>query len=75
MATAEEGLFLCLRMQINFLSNVYLTIPDIVFFIQLHRIKATTNTHWELPSISMGHSADEFFIVLDQDTSQGKTGM
>ena len=50
MATAEEGLFLCLRMQIIFLSNVYLTIPDIVFFIQLHRIKATTNTHRELPS-------------------------
>ena len=73
MVTAEEGLRLkCLKMQKKF-SNVYFAVTDIVFFIQLRRIKATTNTHRELPSIGMGHSADEFFVALDQDSAQGKT--
>ena len=52
---------------------LYLVAIPNVLFIQLRRIKATTNTHRELPSISMGHSADEFFVALDQDTEQGKT--
>ena len=52
---------------------LYLVVIPDVLFIQLRRIKATTNTHRELPSISMGHSADEFFVALDQDTEQGKT--
>ena len=73
MATVGEGLHLkCLKMQKKFF-NVYFAVPDIVFFIQLRRIKATTNTHRELPSIGMGHSADEFFVALDQDSAQGKT--
>ena len=42
-------------------------------FIQLRRIKATTNTYRELPSITIGRSADDFFEALDQDTAQGKT--
>ena len=43
------------------------------FFIsQLRRIKAVTNTHRELPPITMGRSVDEFFVVLDQDSAQGK---
>ena len=42
-------------------------------FIQLRRIKATTNTYRELPSITIGRSVDEFFVALDQDSAQGKT--
>jgi hypothetical protein len=51
--------------------NPFLTSPS--FFLQLRRIKATTNTYRELPSITMGGSADDFFVALDQDTAQGKT--
>lgn len=37
----------------------------------LRRIRATTNTHRELPSVSMGHSVDEFFEDLDKTTHAG----
>ena len=43
-----------------------------MFFIKLRRIKAVTNTHRELPPVTMGHSVDEFFVALEQDSAQGK---
>ena len=58
------------------LSLTSLVIFNISFsasLIQLRRIKAVTNTHRELPTISMGRSVDEFFVALDQDSAQGKT--
>ena len=41
-------------------------------FFQLRRIKAVTNTNRELPPVTMGHSVDEFFVALEQDSLQGK---
>ncbi|PPR01817.1 hypothetical protein CVT24_001681 [Panaeolus cyanescens] len=38
----------------------------------LRRIRATTNTHRELPPVSMGHSVDEFFEVLEKESKEGK---
>lgn len=52
---------------------IYPSLTIVFLFFQLRRIKATTNTNRELPSISMGRSSDEFFVALDQDTAQGKT--
>ncbi|KAF9529896.1 glycoside hydrolase family 38 protein [Crepidotus variabilis] len=39
----------------------------------LRRIKGTTNTHRELPTVNMGHSVDEFFAEIEQSTKEGKT--
>ncbi|KAG5222558.1 glycoside hydrolase family protein [Salix suchowensis] len=39
----------------------------------LRRIRAVTNTHRELPPISMGHSVDEFFEDLNESSKGGKT--
>ncbi|TFK38533.1 glycoside hydrolase family 38 protein [Crucibulum laeve] len=38
----------------------------------LRRIRATTNTHRELPPVNMGHSVDEFFEDLEKSTDEGK---
>lgn len=37
----------------------------------LRRIRAVTNTHRELPPVSMGHSVDEFFDELTQSSGGG----
>ncbi|KAL4267030.1 glycosyl hydrolase 38 family protein [Pleurotus pulmonarius] len=39
----------------------------------LRRIRAVTNTHRELPPVSMGHSVDEFFEDLNESSKGGKT--
>ncbi|KJA22158.1 glycoside hydrolase family 38 protein [Hypholoma sublateritium FD-334 SS-4] len=39
----------------------------------LRRIRAVTNTHRELPPVSMGHSVDEFFETIEEDTKAGST--
>ncbi|KAF5347291.1 hypothetical protein D9756_009971 [Leucocoprinus leucothites] len=39
----------------------------------LRRLRAVTNTHRELPPVSMGHSVDEFFKDIEQSTEEGKT--
>ncbi|KAG6918486.1 hypothetical protein DXG01_014113 [Tephrocybe rancida] len=39
----------------------------------LRRIRAVTNTHRELPPVSMGRSVDEFFDELSSASNAGKT--
>ncbi|KAG5643659.1 hypothetical protein DXG03_000539 [Asterophora parasitica] len=39
----------------------------------LRRIRAVTNTHRELPPVSMGRSVDEFFEELSRASDAGKT--
>lgn len=39
---------------------------------QLRRIRAVTNTHRELPPVSMGRSVDEFFEDLAKSSDQGR---
>lgn len=39
----------------------------------LRRIRATTNEHRELPSVSMGSSVEEFFEDIEEDSNEGKT--
>ncbi|GLB44397.1 putative alpha mannosidase, middle domain [Lyophyllum shimeji] len=39
----------------------------------LRRIRAVTNTHRELPPVSMGRSVDEFFVELLAASNAGKT--
>ncbi|RDB17533.1 Alpha-mannosidase [Hypsizygus marmoreus] len=39
----------------------------------LRRIRGVTNTHRELPPVSMGYSVDEFFDELLKDSKAGKT--
>ena len=38
---------------------------------QLRRIRATSNKSRDLPPVNMGHSVDEFFDVLAQDSNAG----
>lgn len=42
-----------------------------LYFPQLRRIRAVTNTHRELPPVNMGHSVDEFFEHLEKDSKEG----
>lgn len=39
----------------------------------LRRIRATTNEHRELPSVSMGSSVEEFFEDIEEGSKEGKT--
>ncbi|KAG1744557.1 glycoside hydrolase family 38 protein [Suillus paluster] len=39
----------------------------------LRRIRAATNEHRELPSVSMGSSVEEFFEDIEEDSKAGKT--
>ncbi|KAG1869378.1 glycoside hydrolase family 38 protein [Suillus subalutaceus] len=39
----------------------------------LRRIRATTNEHRELPSVSMGSTVEEFFEDIEEDSKEGKT--
>lgn len=39
----------------------------------LRRIRATTNEHRELPSVSMGSSVENFFKDIEEDSKEGKT--
>lgn len=43
-----------------------LTVP-----LQLRRIRATSNNSRDLPPVNMGHSVDEFFDVLADDSKAG----
>lgn len=47
------------------------TTTDLFYHLQLRRIRAVTNTHRELPPVSMGHSVDEFFENLEEETKEG----
>ncbi|KAJ6623283.1 glycosyl hydrolases family 38 N-terminal domain-containing protein [Mycena sp. CBHHK59/15] len=38
----------------------------------LHRMRAVTSTHRELPPVNMGHSVNEFFDYLAESTKAGK---
>jgi alpha-mannosidase len=39
--------------------------------IQLRRIRAVTNTHLELPPVSIGRSVDEFFEDVERPVKRG----
>ncbi|KAG2052533.1 glycoside hydrolase family 38 protein [Suillus hirtellus] len=39
----------------------------------LRRIRATTNEHRELPTVSMGSSVEEFFEDIEENSKEGKT--
>ena len=40
---------------------------------QLRRIRAVTNTHRELPPVSMGRSVDQFFEDVEKTSEEGKS--
>ncbi|KIJ61767.1 glycoside hydrolase family 38 protein [Hydnomerulius pinastri MD-312] len=39
----------------------------------LRRIRAVTNTHRELPAVSMGSTVEQFFDDIEKDSKEGKT--